>query len=191
MVQYAKIIPQTNIPANIPANYSFFEGKNNNNNGSYNGKDSNGNDNASYVSTTGGTTNSPNNNNITTSVIAGVNTSTIAGETVTMELPYSLRITQILISPRANYPTGNYTNRIPNTIYVCGSNNGTSWYLIQIVTGLTTNSSTTINTRTFYKSDINAMAIYKRFKFIITQLNNTVSSVVSLNCFFIKGYPYV
>jgi len=94
----------------------------------------------------------------TTSVI---NIGSISGEWIQIQLPYSLLISGYRILPRPNA-----SGQFQNSWYMVGSNNGTTWYVIDNRTSISVS-----NTNIYYNygNSYGNKNYYSYFRMIITQ----------------------
>jgi len=119
--------------------------------------------------------------------ITSSTTSSLAGEWLQIKLPYSLTITNYTLLPRSNFPGG---KTAPKNWYIVGSNDGSSWYLLDTKTGIIP-----VNYSTFQSYDITGQNIpYSYFRFICNANNNNgtdSSPYVSLSQWNINGYPAI
>jgi hypothetical protein len=108
--------------------------------------------------------------NSSTGAYTGAFTTTISGssysgEWLQIQLPYKLKLTRYEITPRP----GTETSQSPNTWKIAGSNDGTTWYLVDTQTTVADWSSTN-STKSFV---VNSTIPYKYFRMVCNVTGQT------------------
>jgi hypothetical protein len=103
-----------------------------------------------------------------------------AGEWIQYKLPYKLKLTSYGIMNRNN----SGTNRFPYTFYLAGSNNGSTWELVD------SRSNQTVSDYGLYTYTVSSTSYYYYFRLIFNVQNSGVN-VVNINQFNLYGTALV
>ena len=98
---------------------------------------------------------------------------TVAGEWLQIQLPYSLIYTGYSMQPRIETLTdfGYQASRYPNTYYILGSNDGTTWSVLDYRTGVTTQSEIGNQPTNVYTLTNNSQIGYSYFRLHVVSVS--------------------
>jgi hypothetical protein len=118
------------------------------------------------------------------SVTTTVSGTSYAGEWLQIQLPYAISLTDYTIICRANYET----TQSPNTWVIAGSNDGSSWVLLDIESNIS-NWSSTLRRQNFKVGNTSNRYLYFRMICTVTgQVANSLRDIFIVNEWELYGY---
>jgi hypothetical protein len=98
-----------------------------------------------------------------------------SGEWLQIELPHKLKVSYVAIQPQ-----NDALERSPLNGVIAGSNDGTTWNLLDSFTGITTSSSPAWSATVPVNFTLNSTNAYKYFRFVATSLQSTTTYYASI-----------
>jgi hypothetical protein len=116
----------------------------------------------------------------TNGVYTGAESTTVSGtaysgEWLQIELPYKLKVSYVAIQPQ-----NDALARSPLNGVIAGSNDGTTWNLLDSFTGITTTSSPAWSATVPVNFTLTSSTAYKYFRLVITATQSTTTYYVSI-----------